>query len=172
MAEKPKSKILTRQEELMLALNITEDDIIANRNGQLLPEHRKTILKREKHRNPFVGCGALVILGMLFLAVIGFRDEGITGCISVTLVIIMLLAVEVPEARKLIQFRQDMQAGVVESLQGLAVVEAGRGYSLSMNDIRFEAPQQVMLRIKHLEPHIFHYLPKSKIIVSVEVVEA
>jgi hypothetical protein len=176
VSEKLKAKVLTRQEELMLALDVTEDDILANRNGQLLPEHKQKIFKRESRRLVPIGCGTLTILGLIFLVIMVIRNEGaddgfILLCEIIGLALMMISLGGFQAIRKLIQFRQDMQAGIVESIQGLAVVEAGRGYSLSMNDVRFEAPQQAILRIKHLEPHIIHYLPRSKIVVSVETVE-
>ncbi|MDQ7027116.1 MAG: hypothetical protein Q9P01_21880 [Anaerolineae bacterium] len=173
MSEKIKNKSLTRQEELMEALNITEDDITANREGRITPEQKLNLQKRVRRRIIFIVLGAIFLLVLGIYTVNVFLREGVTGnSIPPALTFTVGLLIELIVVMIVGRFGNDVKDGHVEAMQGLAVVKSGETYSLSVNNIRFNAPQKAIIRIKHLEPHIIYYLPRSKVVLSVEVMES
>lgn len=173
MSEKIKNKALTRQEELMEALNITEDDIAANREGRITSTQQQKLKKRGRIRLMFIVLGAIFLLVLGIYTVNVFLREGITGnSIPPAMSFGIGLLIELIVIWVVGKFGNDVKEGHVEAIQGLAVVKSGETYSLSVNNIRFNAPQKAIIRIKHLEPHIVYYLPRSKVVLSVEVVEA
>jgi hypothetical protein len=185
MSEDSKNKLLSRQEELMYGFQFSDEDLGANREGCFTECQREIVLAHGRLQWLFYhGAG---IFGVLFfglatilfiltifgsprrewffiLLAIALTSFGIVGSIHV-----LKLG---PKSRKTLL--QDLDEGVAKSIQGLAVVDAGdtRGAAtITVNEVKFTAPRDAILRVKHLEPHIFYYLLRSKVILSVEVVE-
>jgi hypothetical protein len=65
--------------------------------------------------------------------------------------------------------RNELETSDVQTVQGIAVVSLdntqNRG-KLEINGMELKASPDVLRRIRHLEPYIVHYLPDSKIVLS------
>lgn len=175
MTVKAKSKTLSRQQELMRGLNITEEDIAVNRLGQISMMQREKILLQHKEKVIILALSAVGLLVLAIYTFTVFADEGKTNY-STTLAILFGIGLVIEMIVMVVvgKLGRDVKEGLVETVQGLAIVTSNRQkiYSLSVNDIRFKMPQAAILYIKHLEPHVIYYLPKTKMIVAVEVMES
>jgi hypothetical protein len=184
MSEDTKNKLLSRQEELMYGFQFSEADLEANREGHLTEHQRKIILERERPDWLFYyGMGIFGILfGFVTVPVIAdmFKhpEDNLVYNLFVVFIICLVVGGSIyalrlgPKSRKALL--QDLEDGIAKSVQGLALVDPGYRRvqaTITVNEFKFKAPRDAILRVKHLEPHIFYYLPRSKIILSVEVVE-
>lgn len=184
---KPKIKPTTRQDELMRAFNFNEDDLEANREGRISNTHGQKILERERKQwqyPMYSGC-FIALLPMIGMAIIvspvlllslnaHIKDFAPLALVFAPIAFIGLNMLHHGYLKRK-SIKSDIDLKQVEALQGIAVVDIGereRKPKLTISDYQFDVPRNALLRIKHLEPHIVYFLPRSKIIVSVEVVES
>lgn len=177
---KAKTKLHNRQQLLMNAFDFRAKDLKANQSGKL------TLHQRQKHRNSniFHGC-AWISIGLLLLlpavpffvlSLITMDVRNLTFSASLFAIAIAFIGLSIAGIGliNLVFSNRDIQSLEVKKIQGLAVVNtpAKAESSLSINNIKFKLPGKKIATIKPLEPHIVYYLPKSKIIVSVEAMES
>jgi hypothetical protein len=173
---KTKIKATTRQEELMYAFNFSDADLEANREGRFTEEHRLKVSNRESTRGiglVLVGIIAGIMWTAWFLAALSSPNTELY--MYLVLIIFIGLSCTLVAAGYVENSitHSEIDFSRVEAVQGIAVIDAElRGKQVvKIGSLQFKANRDALLRIKHLEPHIVYFLPRSKIIVSVEVVE-
>lgn len=179
-------KVSLRQQELMYVFNFSWRDLEANRRGEVPDAQRVRLLNRESKRwqQPLVvGLVLIVASAMCGLITIGFMNlesnlrysETIQFWFFFAILIFIGVLMEIDGFSKMRRLKKSIQSDGIKSVQGIAIVDIGdnrRKPQLTINDYHFVLSRRAILRIKHLEPHIVYFLPRSKIIVSVEVVES
>lgn len=195
-AEKPKGnpflkraikhfvKVSPRQQELMNVFGFTQSDLETNREGRLTKFQAQKVMKRESNRwkVPMFAGLFIVLLPMIclispvFILSLPVRSNGL---VPLTLLFSPIVFAGLVFFRQGFFRRQhiksDINLGRVEAVQGIAIVDiSDRNHTpkLTIQNHHFAVSRNALLRIKHLEPHIVYFLPRSKIIVSVEVVES
>jgi hypothetical protein len=189
MTDKAKSKTLSRQQELMRAFDFTMRDLAANREGTITESHKKALLKRERRRLLFftravlipvaVAIPILIIVVWLMFKVplqeVLFSTSTLLwlGFLGVfTLPFMPFILWEWFSRYRVVS---ELNKEQIKRVQGLAVIDVSNEQlpyaDVTINNIKMSAIRDAVLRIKHLEPHIVYYLPRSKIVVSVETVE-
>jgi hypothetical protein len=176
---KTKIKATTRQEELMYAFNFSDADLEANREGRVGESRYRAIVKQRQSQGTsgeFLGAISIIIaililfwggtriftdtsLSALVFSIVGVSFFSVVGGI-------LILSKDTSSKRKV-----SPEELAVESVQGIVVLDELKG-GFSIGSLFFKVERHALLRIKHLEPHIVYFLPRSKIIVSVEVVES
>jgi hypothetical protein len=172
--QKKKKKPGGVQAELMNALNITPDDIRANENGHITDGQRDRLRQhRQKRERFYAGLALAVTVAVTFwLTVFGFLfglAENITLLALITLLVAGGLA-GVAWFAKRQQLIQQTTADQVESVQGIVVANTENN-RLEINGLRLRASADVLRRVRHLEPYVVHYLPGSKIVLSMEYID-
>ena len=172
MIDKAKGKTLSRQQELMRAIDFTMRDLAANRIGRLSVSQHKNLATANTKQAIFWGCFCCIpTLVVLAFAGVYYQEWKGDVLLVTSPFFIVLLLFTVYAGRQIWTLRREINEGHVQSVQGLAVVQTQQGFSITVNDMTLYAPLEAILRIKHLEPHIIYYLPRSKVVVSVEVIE-
>jgi Zn-dependent protease with chaperone function len=181
--DKPKNISLSRQQELMNVFDFTWHDLAANREGRITEVQKKKVMRLQGSVwNPMMWIFSFMLI-MLFafvfwislssyLSFIELINTGIYVPFSIIGLLISVFIVAAWYSKQKIW--RDLQTEIVETIQGIAIVETdprGLAGSITIHDVRMQARRECILRIKHLEPHVIHYLPNSKVIVSVEVME-
>lgn len=174
---KTKMKATTRQDELMYAFDFTEEDLEVNREGKIFVGQGQKVMNRENKRWRIMIFGGLAIAAFftscpVFAWIVDGRLEGSLVFAGVIYGIGGLVGIGYGFHQWQL-INSDFNVGKVEAVQGIAVIDAdSRGKQVVMiGSLQLKAKRDALLRIKHLEPHIVYFLPRSKIIVSVEVVE-
>jgi len=163
-------------------MSITRDDLAENQSGRI-SERQKTKLNAEKrYKLAFLALGIIATVGVVGYVIARLVMLLVTGGMgqvfsSSEIMVLAMLVIFAPIEYRLLRgfwrFSQDVSEGQVESVQGLAVVKSGASSAskLFIHDVQYNVSQKTILLIKHLEPHILHYLPRSKAVLSIEVVE-
>lgn len=173
---KMKNKSMSRQRELMKVFDFAESDLAKNRVGKLANYQGRRVIDRERwYCNepiiPGLGFGFFASLGIAALMKDAPMDEVL---IFLVLTLGMSLGLFAQSANRWFSIWSDVNRGEVSSTRGIVTVDIGdrrHKPKLSIGSLQLKANRNALLRIKHLEPHIVYFLPRSKIIVSVEVVE-
>ena len=175
MSEPKKKKLRGAEGELLRALQISPDDVQANDQGYITDHQRETLITREhKQFAPLYVptlIGFFVFLFMLMLstfAPIAPEDmeaflflTGSAGLISGVLGAFL--------AYNWWVVRNELKADDVQTVQGIAVVTLDNTHNmgkLEINGVELKASPDILRRIRHLEPYTVHYLPDSKIVLS------
>ena len=65
--------------------------------------------------------------------------------------------------------KEELVKNRFETTQGIAVVNVTEHQShLEINGLKLNASPDVLRRVRHLDPYVIHYLPESKVILSME----
>jgi hypothetical protein len=172
-----RAKIPSPQQELMKSMNFTAKDLAMNQMGKLSERQKQYIYWLEQYRwtRPLILCA---ILGLLLLGDAGYISASLMlydkntvpqGAILATVVLLMLIIWGSFETITSYRDVQHKLHSYVEGVQGIAIVDM-RGF-LQVGNETFFLPYEILLRIKHLEPHVVYYLPRWKQILSIEVFE-
>ncbi|MEL6307509.1 MAG: hypothetical protein AAFR81_07910 [Chloroflexota bacterium] len=175
---KGKKKLTTASGELMQALNITPEDLAANNNGYIT-DHQREMLSDPNagsHGNYYaVGClTSLIGLGFLVVGgVFAFLSAPVTDLYLMLVMMGIFLSISVFTIvigrRKRYALIDELERSAFSTMQGVAIVKLDENNStVEINDIVFDPDKDVLFRIKHLEPYLVHYLPKTKTILSME----
>jgi hypothetical protein len=181
----PKNKMLSRQQELMNAFDFTMRDLAANREGTITETHKRAVLRREQQRWMLY---IYLLLGCIFLSLLfwGIAQNNPDGGFVMSYIYVGAVYVFPLIALALLPFflwgffvrhriGNELKREQVAVLQGIAVVDTSyerRQYGdVTVNNTKLNAKRDAVLRIKHLEPHIIYYLPRTKVILSVEAIE-
>lgn len=175
MSEK-KKKLTGKQGELMRALDITPDDLEANDAGYITDNQRETVVKRQRYeRMPFFALWIVFSLMPLFFLGIGLA----TGSDDMQVLLILsafffAIGQAMGGVNVWLQSRLNNELGEnnVKTVQGIAVVNIGDSTSvLEIGGMKLKASADVLRRVEHLEPYVVHYLPNSKVVLSMQPVD-
>jgi hypothetical protein len=179
MAEK--TKRLSRQKELCFALGFNEQDLALNRKGRMSERQKERASQRERINSKslfaftvFCICLAFISFSIFIVVASKFAPETVSILPIPFLMSIIGLWITWDLMRDYRAMKSDFQNGKLKSIEGLAIVDIGhrnKEASLTINGMRFHPNRNTLLRIKQLEPHIVYYVPKSKVVVAVEVLE-
>lgn len=171
----------------MQAFRFNQRDLVANREGHITKTHGRKILERELWDRdshimrtilPFI---IILILPALVCILSGFTviefamsdspiPEGAIQVMLGSLVIILICVVGIYFITRSL-FR-DVNQGEVVTIQGLAIVDNNpKSPSLTVNNVNLRLNRKALITLKHMEPYVFHCLPKSKVVVSVEAMQ-
>jgi hypothetical protein len=166
--------------KLAEALNFTEADLDANREGRMTPTQEKRLMNR-KLFSPgswqfqlLVGGGIIGLLVSLLVLVsvlrIGMRPISL---ILLLLMIAIYAAMGWFYGKVRRQVRVDKKAGV-ESITGLVGFEIQEGnpsnYFVKTQGLRFEVSQAGMLAFYNGRPYHLYYTPNTNLLLSAEPV--
>ncbi|GAB5492572.1 MAG: hypothetical protein Phog2KO_27870 [Phototrophicaceae bacterium] len=166
-----KKKITGQQGELMRALEISVDDLIANHEGYITEAQRVSLPKRQGYLwRPYrVTCGGCAFLGLIFPIMF------LGSIMPFVIIIFSLFSFAIAAFFGYSGLHQyslmliELTSNNFKTIQGIVVVYIGaNGGYLEINGLKFNASHDVLHRIRHLEPYIIHYLSKTKIILSME----
>lgn len=171
MSEK-KKKFGGHHGELMRVLEITPDDIEANDAGYISQHQREMIVQREsiQRRQYFVGAIVVAAVAVFLMGLSIPEPEDIRLLFSLAgLLFVVSAALGVVGFGKQKQLERELGNNDIATLQGIAVVNISDTTSvLEINGEQLKASPDILRRIKHLEPYVVHYLPKSKAILSMQ----
>lgn len=165
------------QKELMRIMNITWDDIRVNEQGVISNHQRNTRGERVAVANE---SRLFFVMGLVFsLTAVGIfilthtmpsvdddRFVGITlpiifGLIGLSCLLGFYMIIRA--------VRLDFRGNRVEQVAGLAIVTiTDDSAMLKVNDETFSAHREVLERIKHMEPYVIYYLPRTKNVMSIQ----
>ena len=171
MQEK-KKKLTGQQGELMRALDITMDDLIANDEGIITPQQQETTLKKQAYLWLKYDVSAFLLgaTGMIYSVGNLLLTRSILASLTpVVLFLIMATGFYMMGLRLQKRIKADLSKNVLQTTQGILVINNQEGNSyLEINDMKLFTSPDVLRRIQHLQPYIVHYLPDSKVILSME----
>ncbi len=172
--EKEKLKILSLETDLMTALNFTEADLDANRDGQLSEEQYVSLQsKRTYWRYGVIGItGFAVILSAAGIRMLPGYDYAPAN-------IVMLFCLLFGGIQFLTAFyywmryravTSDLRDQTVAAAQGIAMLESlGFGkMTVRVGDRTFMMKDKAGLAFKNGDPYCLYYAPHSKILLSAE----
>lgn len=175
-----KKKLLSADAELMRALGITDDDLAANEAGQVTQRQREVVEEYDFYQKIgqlFMG-GIFGIIGVIAL-IAAMLELTRPGELGADLGFMLFGAIFVVIAFGMIRSRShkrhtiamDVLENRVGTMQGIAVVtqrdDNTPGY-LEVNDQRFEVGDEVLKRIRHLEPYLIYFLQESKVVIAMQ----
>lgn len=173
--ENKKKKLTGQQGELMRALDISVDDLIANDDGYISDAQRESVPKRQSYQwlQYKILVGAFSSIALIFPILVFLLDDIEPAILLLSLFFISLAtffgSVGIYQYRRL---KKDLEANTFPTVQGIAVVNIGESESyLEINGMKLNASPDVLRRVRHLEPYIIHYLPNSKVILSMEHID-
>lgn len=169
-----KMKTLSFQEELMDVLKFSETDLALNREGRLSIEQMRDLKSRETIRgNALILAGVIAgILWLCWFVVALLRPDTPVHVYMLFIMFIGFSGISVIVGYfQNAELNAEIARGQVESIEGVALVntESRLQGSIKIDDFPLKINRQALQYVKHLEPHIVYFLPRSKIIVSVEV---
>jgi len=170
--EEKKKKLSGQQGELMRVLDIVPDDLIANDEGYISERQQESVLKRQAYQwqGFFVVSILLGLFGLLFGGFAAFNTDKLLPLLAMTgffLLIATFLGVASALYRQ--KVKGELQKNRFETTQGIAIVNVTEHQSqLEINGLKLDASPDVLRRVQHLQPYLIHYLPESKVILSME----
>jgi len=172
MMQEKKKKLTGQQGELMRALDITMDDLIANDEGIITPQQQETTLKKQAYLWLKYDVSAFLLgaTGMIYSVGNLLLTRSILASLTpVVLFLIMATGFYMMGLRLQKRIKADLSKNVLQTTQGILVINNQEGNSyLEINDMKLFTSPDVLRRIQHLQPYIVHYLPDSKVILSME----
>lgn len=179
--ENKKKKLTGQQGELMRALDITHDDLLANDNGVISPAQKETLAKRQNYQWKQYNVVGIVMMLFAFIVptIALISSEGNLdrdGVIGISLMLTIFIGIGLSSLGygfwKRQQLNADLKNNQVTTTQGIAVVNITENASiLEINGMELNAPEDVLRRIKHLDAYLVHYLPNTKTILSMEHID-
>lgn len=180
---KAKTKHHDRQQLLMQAFNFRASDLKANQSGKL--SQRQIQLYMLKQISPLI-FGTIISFLLtvpIILIILWVNPKNLVAgfvlfaIYSPSIALGITVSFRLRRIRRQSFIRNEMNYRRVARVQGLTIVDisnSSRSYygKLKVNNCIFRLQHEELLCVKHLEPHIVYYLPKSKIIVSVEAMQS
>lgn len=159
---------------LLSALNATDDDLTANRDGRL-SERQRARLRRDRRRAALIGAGVLAALILLATALLFVGQRNGTAVLSyagITATVVGAIYGSVV-ARNAFRLTSDIDAGAVAALTGTVrhtVRVAGRSatYVFSVDGHELVVPKPVFLAVKNGGRYRFYRTPNAHVLVSGE----
>lgn len=179
MSEVKKKKVGGQEAELMRALDMTPEDLEANDTGYITEHQRETVVRRQMYRWwPFlIPAGIFMFIPLIYLVIAAAEPEAALPMLFTSLGFWAGAAgfggaVWWQWSR----LKKDLAKGEVRTVQGIAVVNvnyAKNTYNsyLEIGDLKLKASPKILLRVRHLEPYIVHYLPESKVVLSMQYID-
>ena len=172
-------KTIDQQQEIMRVLEFNYRDLDANREGRITYQQGKEIWKRESHhwQKP-LRMAFILGLGTIGLALLGLsnlfgRESSLFTLWVAGLNLFLVLIYFSAALIKMLPLYIDISQREVRQMHGIVIHNYIDGYhprdAFTINSQQFRAKEPVLKSIEHLEPYVVHYLPRSKAIVSVEV---
>lgn len=173
--EQKKKKLTGQQGELMRALDISAEDLLANDEGYITDEQRESVPKRQSYAftQYKVLAGVFSSIALIFPVIVFLADDVPAEILFISLFFLAMATffggVGLYQYRRL---KNDLASGSFQTVQGIAVVNVGESEAnLEINGMKLNASPDVLRRVRHLEPYIIHYLPNSKVILSMEHID-
>ncbi|GAB5492573.1 MAG: hypothetical protein Phog2KO_27880 [Phototrophicaceae bacterium] len=170
--EEKKKKLTGQQGELMRALEISVDDLMANDEGYITEAQRESLPKRQGYQLlPYkIMGGAFAGFALIFPVLFMLIDDAPPEMLFMSLFFLAIASIAggfgLYQQRRL---KNDLASNEFQTVQGIAVVNIGENEAhLEINGLKLNASPDVLRRIRHLDPYIVHYLPNSKVILSME----
>ena len=168
--EEKKKKLTGQQGELMRALEISVDDLIANDEGYITEAQRTSLPKREAYQ--WIGqliissiIGSVLLFILLPMILTAMREIHPATLSNVTFLFLVTVFIAWHGFISYNRLKNDLLANKLHTVQGIAVINKGR---LEINGLKLNASPDVLSRVLNLAPYIVHYLPNSKVILSME----
>lgn len=169
---------LNQEQILMDAFRFNLRDLQSNREGRITKSHSSKIFQRDARYSQQVIAGLVVvafisILAMLIEWVSNNRGSGLMGMLGfmgLAFSGILLL----PSISRLWQMTVQVHSShQIAAIQGIIVLDTSpQRPMVKIGRVKLRAHRDALLTLKHMSPYVIHYLPKSKIIVSVEAMES
>ncbi len=174
--EEKKKKLTGEQGELMRAFNISVDDLIANDGGYITDEQCENVPQRQAYQwKEYRNIALVLLLFNLAVPIITFFNFEEAPLVALLISIFLLSLASIFGTISFMRFRKikkDLAKGTLRTAQGLAVVNLGGSQSyLEINGEKLHASPDVLRRVQHLKPYVIHYLPNSKVILSMERID-
>lgn len=174
MQEK-KKKLTGQQGELMRALDITMDDLIANDEGYITEEHQESILKGQdyQYQQYNILAGVFTFMSVVFAGIASANTDKLLPLLFMGLFFLVVgLSSGGYGVYKRRKVKAELASNHFETVQGIAVVNVSweEAY-LEINGLKLNASPDILRRVQHLQPYIIHYLPGSKVILSMQHIE-
>ncbi len=179
MSEPKKKKLTGQQAELMRALDITPEDIDANDAGYISDHQRATVVRRQWYRWwPFlIPTAIFAVMPIIFMVIAATEAEAMLPMVFTSLGF-WIAAAGFGGAIwwQWLQLQKDLRKNEVHTVQGIAVVNVNRTSNssishLEIGGLKLKASPDVLLRVRHLDPYVVHYLPESKVILSMQHID-
>jgi hypothetical protein len=174
MAEKPKHK---PEHLLMEALDFTDEDLAANREGYLT---KRQLLRLSQRQNSWTMGVVLAAIGSVFLCAFAIMDGiRIGDTVSSRVGIIGLIAIlaggfVLYTWTKGARFAVDLRQGELEAVEGRVALDvisqgsSGNAYTVQIEDRTFAINKPIFLAFKNGDPYRIYYAPHSRTILSAE----
>lgn len=173
--EEKKKKLTGQQGELMRALDISMDDLIANDEGYITESHRASVIKGQGYQwqQYTILSAVFTSMSVIFAGIASANPDKLLPLLFMGLffLVVGLSAggLRIYQQRKV---KEALANNRFETVQGIAVVNVTWEEShLEINGLKLKASPDVLRRVKHLDPYIIHYLPGSKVILSMQHIE-
>ncbi len=171
-----KTKNLTQDQILMDTFRFNMRDLHANREGYITKSQRTKILRRDtgalvRILSMFIVLAFLAMMGLLIDFIVSTRF-GITDAVLIYLLAFSGL-ITIITFPYWLYMTYALRGARVESVQGIIVLDTSPQRAMvKIGRLKLRAHRDALLTLKHMSPYVIHYLPKSKIIVSVETIES
>ena len=158
----------------MAAMNFTQADLHANRQGHLSQAQAERI-KRTRRRHTLMAAGLFLTLALAATALIFMGQQNRNVILSAAGVLLTVINAVLMGGigRSYIRIDSDLRAGGVETLAGEVerVLRRGRQqdhYLLRINDISLAVTQDIFLAFKHNAPYRIYRTRLSGALLSAE----
>lgn len=171
---KPKNTYQDPTQLLMDTLHFNEDDLEANRNGELSESQRTQL---DYYLNKFIEGRKALIIGGAVIAIIAvantffFRSSTFTNMLFI--VGLVLLGSLWFVNRQVTNTQNGLQQGRINSIQGVISLDLKANdnptYYVNCGALRFTICKDVFLAFKNNEPYVLYYVPWNNKLLSAEI---
>ncbi len=164
-----------REEALMQAIGFTEEDLEANREGQLSQRQRDEI---KRLRMTWYGIKIIcvvispIVLILLILPLFDSRTNKSGLFIFIAMAVTVLGYSAYYAMERWNQYRKDLAENRTAVIEGRVKIKVFHykepKYKISIEDVRFEVSKEIFLTFKNGDPYIIYYAPYSNKLLSAE----
>ena len=162
---------LKHEERLMYAIGFTEEDLEANRNGQL-SERQRNELKRV--RNMMLVYESIILpFSIVFFILLLASNVFTSSLILMSITIGILVGINLP-IQVLFKFAHDAQKAEAHCSDGRVKLEiksmTGRHekYRVIVEQVKLKVSKEIFLAFKNGDPYLICYTPHTKKLLSAE----
>lgn len=175
---KMKNKYFSQEQVLMDAFGFNLRDLHANREGRITKSQFKKAIQHDTRPIRQIILVSLVITLLSAIVLItdiaGNDSRGLTTIGDMAFMVLVYSGlVLIITTLMWLPFISLNRRQEVATTQGIVIVDIHASRAIvKIGNMRLRASRDAILTLKHMNPYVIHYLPGSKVIVSVEAMES
>jgi len=172
------TKHVNQDQILMDTFRFNLRDLHANREGRITKSQASKIIQRDARylQQSIAGLVVVFLISVFVIlidGVVNARDAGFMGEIVSPVLVFSGLMLPIFLLRLAYMQSQVHSSRQIAMIQGIIVLDTSPQRTMvKIGRVKLHAHRDALLTLKHMTPYVMHYLPESKIIVSVEAMQS